>query len=128
LRLLLDEQQDPAIAQSLRREGSDVIAVAERPELREIADAEVLAAAVADRRAVLTEDVRDFTVLHRLFLEQGQTHYGIILTSRRRHPRHKSGRRALLAAVRSLLGTHESEDALRDQLIWLSEGAPARRS
>jgi predicted nuclease of predicted toxin-antitoxin system len=120
LRLLLDEQQDPAIAQSLRKEGLDVIAVAERPELREISDADVLAAAIADRRAVVTEDVRDFTILHRRFLEQGQTHYGILLTSRTRLPRHKAGRRALLAALRSMLGTHESEDALRDELIWLS--------
>jgi predicted nuclease of predicted toxin-antitoxin system len=120
LRLLLDEQQDPAIARSLRKEGLDVIAVAERQELREIADADVLAAAVADRRAVVTEDVRDFAALRRHFLEQGQTHYGIILTSRTRLPRHKAGRRALLAALRSVLSTHESEDALRDQLIWLS--------
>ena len=120
MRLLLDEQQDPAIAQSLRKEGLDVIAVAERPELREIADAEVLAVAVADRRAVVTEDVRDFTALHRRFLEQGQTHYGIILTSRTHLPRHKAGRRALLAALRSVLGAHRSEDSLCDQLIWLS--------
>jgi predicted nuclease of predicted toxin-antitoxin system len=120
LRLLLDEQQDPAIAQSLRKEGLDVIAVAERLELREISDADVLAAAIADRRAVVTEDVRDFTILHRRFLEQGQTHYGILLTSRTRFPRHRAGRRALLAALRSVLGAHESEDALRDQLIWLS--------
>jgi len=119
LRLLLDEQQDPVIAQSLRKEGLDVIAVAERPELREISDADVLAAAIADRRAVVTEDVRDFTVLHGRFLEQGRTHYGIVFTSRTRLPRHKAGRRALLAALRSMLGTHESEDALRDQLIWL---------
>ena len=120
MRLLLDEQQDPVIAQSLRKGGFDVIAVAERPELREISDADVLAAAIADRRAVVTEDVRDFTVLHRRFLEQGQRHYGIILTSRTRHPRHKAGRRALLAALRSMLGAHESEEALRDQLIWLN--------
>jgi len=120
LRLLLDEQQDPAIAQSLRKEGFDVIAVAERPELREIADADVLAAAIADRRAVVTEDVRDFTILHRHFLEKGQTHCGILLTSRTRFLRHKAGRRALLAALRSALREHESEDALRDQLIWLS--------
>jgi predicted nuclease of predicted toxin-antitoxin system len=120
LRLLLDEQHDPAIAQSLRKQGFDVIAVAERQEWREIADADVLAAAVADRRAVVTEDVRDFTVLHRRCLEQGQTHYGIIFTSRTRLPRHRAGRRALLTALRSVLGTHESDDALRDQVIWLS--------
>jgi predicted nuclease of predicted toxin-antitoxin system len=120
LRLLLDEQQDPAVAQSLRKEGLDVIAVAERPELREIADADVLVAAVADRRAVVTEDVRDFTILHRRFLEQGKTHYGVLLTSRTSLPRHKAGRRALIAALRTVLRTHESEDALRDRLIWLS--------
>jgi predicted nuclease of predicted toxin-antitoxin system len=120
VRLLLDEQQDPAIARSLRKEGFDVIAVAERPEMREIADADVLAEAVADRRAVVTEDVRDFAMLHRRFLEQGQIHYGILLTFRTSLPRHKAGRRALLAALRTVLRTHESEDALCGQLIWLS--------
>lgn len=124
MRLLLDEQQDPAIARSLRKEGLDVIAVAERPELREIADADVLAAAVADRRAVVTEDVRDFTIRHRRFLDQGQIHYGILLTSRRRLPRHKAGRRAVLAALRTVLSTHKSEDALCGQLVWLGRASP----
>lgn len=120
MRLLLDEQQDPDIARLLRKGGDDVIAIAERPELREIPDADVLAMALADRRAVVSEDARDFAILHRRLLDDGRTHYGIVLTSARRFRRRKGAVRPLLAALRGLLRAHPTEDALRDQLVWLA--------
>jgi hypothetical protein len=120
LRLLLDEQHDPRIAKLLRNDGLDVIAVAEGRDLREMVDADVLAMAIAEGRCVVTEDVRDFVTLHRRLLDNGRTHYGIVLTSPRRFPRRRKAHRQLLAALRSLLRTHSSDDALRDQLIWLA--------
>lgn len=120
MRLLLDEQHDPRIAKLLRNDGLDVIAVAEGRDLREMVDADVLAMAIAEGRCVVTEDVRDFVTLHRRLLDNGRTHYGIVLTSPRRFPRRRKAHRQLLAALRSLLRTHSSDDALRDQLIWLA--------
>jgi hypothetical protein len=119
LKLLLDEQHDPGIAKLLRNNGYDVIAVAERRDLREMADADVLGVAIAERRCVVTEDVRDFAILHRRLLDEGLTHYGIVLTSARRFARRRKAHRQLLTALRSLLRAHLSDDALRDQLIWL---------
>jgi predicted nuclease of predicted toxin-antitoxin system len=120
LRLLLDEQQDRHIAEHLRHDGHDVVAVAERLALRALSDADIFAVAIAERRAVVTENARDFALLHRRTIEQGRSHYGIVLTSHRRFPRRKNARRSLVAALRSLLRTHRREDALRDQVVWLA--------
>jgi hypothetical protein len=119
LRLLLDEQQDRHVAEALRREGFNVLAVAERAELRALSDADVLDAAGADRRAMVTENARDLVILHRQFSEQGRSHFGIVLTSRRRFPRRRQARRHLIAALRSLLRANRSDDAIRDQVLWL---------
>ena len=120
MRLLLDEQQDRHAAEILRRQGRDVVAVAERPPLRALSDAEVLAAAGAERRAVVTENVRHFAILHRHAIDQGRFHYGIVFTSRRRFPRRRGSPRPLVAALRSLLRADPAEDDLREQLVWLT--------
>ena len=52
-RLLLDEMFSPAIAAALRDLGQDVIAVAERGELRAISDDDVFAWATSQRRWLL---------------------------------------------------------------------------
>jgi predicted nuclease of predicted toxin-antitoxin system len=59
-RLLLDEMFSPAIAAELRELGHDVIAAAVRPDLRAKSDEEIFAWASAERRWVLTENVKDF--------------------------------------------------------------------
>src|SRR5260370_8006238 len=59
-RLLLDEMFSPAIAAALRDLGQDVIAVAERGELRAMSDDDVFAWAISQRRWLLTQNVKDF--------------------------------------------------------------------
>lgn len=59
-RLVLDEMFSPAIAAALRDLGQDVIAVAERGELRAMSDDDVFAWATSQRRWLLTENVKDF--------------------------------------------------------------------
>ena len=59
-RLVLDEMFSPAIAAALRDLGQDVIAVAERGELRAMSDDDVFAWAISQRRWLLTENVKDF--------------------------------------------------------------------
>ena len=59
-RLLLDEMVSPAIAAALRDLGQDLIAVAERGELRAMSNGDVFAWAISQRRWLLTENVKDF--------------------------------------------------------------------
>ena len=119
MRLLLDEQQDPVVAELLRKEDHDVVAVVERPELLGKGDAQILETATAEHRGVVSEDARDFTLLHRVWMDRSRTHYGIILVSERRFPRRKDVPRPLVMALRTALRANPAEDALRDQLIWL---------
>jgi Domain of unknown function (DUF5615) len=57
-RLLLDEMFSPAIAADLRQLGHEVIAVADRPDLRSKSDEEIFAWASAEKRWLLTETSR----------------------------------------------------------------------
>lgn len=68
----------PAVARALRDRGHDVVAVAETSGLRTREDADILDAAVAQGRAVVTENVRDFMRLDAAVREQGGTHTGLV--------------------------------------------------
>ncbi len=79
VRLLLDEMLSPVIARELCARGHDVQAVAGHPEREALSDPEVLALARAERRAVVTNNVRDFRPLHvEAVLPGGPGHYGMI--------------------------------------------------
>jgi hypothetical protein len=77
----------PAIAVALRRRGHDVIAVAERRDLRGQPDEIIFATAQAEGRAVQTENVADYLPLAAAHHERGHAHAGLMLTSHRRFPR-----------------------------------------
>jgi hypothetical protein len=118
VKLLLDEMWSPDLAIQLRRHGHDVVAVAERPDLRGQPDPAVFATAVAEARAVVTENVADYRPLAEERVRQGATHPGLILTSNRRFPRHDrrtAGR--LVVALDALLS---AEPDLTNQEHWLS--------
>jgi predicted nuclease of predicted toxin-antitoxin system len=91
LKLLLDEHYSPAVAHQLRKRGQDVIAAADVAELKNQQDADLLRWAVSERRALLTENARDFIELHKLWLTRRETHYGIVLTTARSYPRSRAG-------------------------------------
>ena len=57
MRALLDEQLSHQIAQLLRERGLDVMAVTER---QEASDREVFEVAAGERRAVVTNNIKDF--------------------------------------------------------------------
>jgi len=88
VRLLLDEMWSPDIAEQLRRRGHDVIAVAERPDLRRQSDNLIFATAQREGYTIVTENVADFRSLGIAADEQGQSHHGLIFTSNRQFPRH----------------------------------------
>jgi hypothetical protein len=127
VRLLLDEHFSPEIAESLRPHGHDVVAVAEREDLRGRADAVILAAAAAERRVVVTEDVGDLMSLAARRLPDRKPHRGVVLVARHAFPRYRSGFGAIIRALDALLAAHPGDDDLVGNVIWLA-GVPADRT
>ena len=120
MRLLLDEHFRPEIAGQLRGGfGHDVVAVLERPALVGKGDATLLEAARAERRAVVTENVKDFSRLQRYALVEEETHFGIIFASPRRFARPKGATGRLVLALDELLRKHPDDGELVNRALWL---------
>lgn len=119
MRLLLDEMLSPAIARELQARGYDMQAVAAHPEREALPDPEVLALARAERRAVVTNNVRDFRPLHvEAVLPGGRGHYGMIFMSGNyRRTRSDIGR--IIAALEAKLIQHPADEALASAEEWL---------
>jgi len=109
VRLLLDEMFSPAIAAKLRELGHDVIAIADRPDLRAKSDEEVFAWASAKKRGLLTENVKDFRPIMLRALQAGLPGCGLLFTSARAFPRSRKNPGSLIRAL--------------DE--WLNAGPPA---
>jgi hypothetical protein len=87
LKLLIDEMYPPAIAEQLRERGGDVEAVTARSELRGLPDADIFAWAQQERRAVVTENIADFSVIADGHDRRGQQHHGLVLVAPAAYPR-----------------------------------------
>jgi predicted nuclease of predicted toxin-antitoxin system len=99
VRLLLDEMFSPAIAAELRKLGHDVIAVADRPDLRSRSDEEIFAWASAQKRWLLTENVKDFRPIMLRALQAGLPGCGLLFTSGRTFPRSRKNSGSLIRAL-----------------------------
>jgi len=119
VKLLLDEHFSFRIAEQLRKKGCDVIAVTERPELREMSDEALLRWAGRDDRVLVTENVQDFLPIHAEFLKHGEQHCGLILTSARKLPRSIDGFGALITALAKVLREHPALGQLQSDVFWL---------
>ena len=109
MKLLLDEMWAPAIAQALRDRGHEVVAVAERLDLRGLPDEAIFDAALAEGWVIVTENVVDYRPLAADAMRAGRPHPGLIFTSNRAYPRanrRTAGR--LVAALDHLLSTREA--------------------
>jgi predicted nuclease of predicted toxin-antitoxin system len=113
LRLLLDEHLSPAIADQLRSRGHDVVTVAEAG-LAGMTDERVLARAAGDERAVVTNNIRDFRVLHADSLKTRSPHYGIVLVRSGKYSLRRDQLGPLVGALDRLLAHSQATDALRD--------------
>ena len=102
-RLLLDEMFSPAIAAELRDLGHDVIAVADRPDLRAKSDEEIFAWAGAERRWLLTENVKDSRPIMLRALPGGPPGCGLLFTSSRAFPRSRKNPGPLITALHTWL-------------------------
>jgi hypothetical protein len=119
VRLLLDEMLSPVIARELRARGHDVHAVAGHPEREALSDPDVLALARAERRAIVTNNIRDFRPLHvEAVLPGGPGHYGMIfMPGTYRRTKNDIGR--IVAALEAKLGQYPGEEDLVNAEEWL---------
>lgn len=119
MRLLLDEHIDRTVAERLRSDGFDVVAVTERPDLIEAGDRELLEHATADRRAIVTYDAADFRIAIRERTTDELIHFGVVLLNPRRFPQGKRHIGGMIVALAALLGELHADDALIDRERWL---------
>jgi Domain of unknown function (DUF5615) len=111
VKLLLDEMYPATIAEQLRDRGHDVVSVHD-PDLRYlegVPDEDVFQAAVAERRALVTENVSDFRRLEGEALAGGVGTPGLVFTTNRQFPRgHPATVGHIVAALDALLAEHDT--------------------
>jgi len=112
----------PVIARELCTRGHDVQAVAGYPEREALSDPEVLtlvALARVERRAIVTNNVRDFRPLHvEAVLPGGAGHYGMIfMPGTYRRTKNDIGR--IVAALEAQPGQYPGDEDLVNAEEWL---------
>lgn len=108
--LFLDEDVHEELAAALRRQGIDAVNTQECGR-KEAKDAEQLAFAVSQQRALMTFNIADFETLADEYFWQGKPHFGIIVSPQRSF--RETFRRLIL-----LTGKFTRE-SLVNQLIYL---------
>ena len=117
VRLLLDEMFSPVIAAELRGLGHDVIAVADRPDLRSKSDEEIFAWVSADKRWLLAENVKDFRPIMLRALQAGSPGCGMLFTSSRAFPRSRRNPGPLIMALPAWLAAEPPAPSVTES--WL---------
>jgi hypothetical protein len=121
LRLLLDEMYPPALTAELQATGIDAVTIIELG-VTGTPDSDVFVYAVAEDRAVLTENVADFVAIAAQHSTTGARHPGLLIALSNRFSRRPKGYGRLITAIKA----HEHED-LTDRIVYLeAPEAPAR--
>jgi hypothetical protein len=118
--LLLDEMFSPRIAAALREREHDVIAVAERMDLRAMTDEDLFGWAAAEGRWLVTENVKDFRPVMRRALQTGGAAARLLFTSSRTFPRSRHNPGPLIDALDSWLTAGGPPPPLTED--WLLKG------
>jgi hypothetical protein len=121
VRALLDEQLSGRIAQLLRERGLDVEAVAERSDLLQAPDHEVIAAAAREGRAVVSNNIKDFRPLAAERVTDGRGHAGLILLPAgrsRSRSRSREATGALADAIEAVMRAHP--DGILSAEHWIA--------
>lgn len=118
MKLLLDEMYTPEIAAQLRRRKHDVEAISGSPHTG-ISDPQVVALAASQRRALLTNNVRDFMVVHGEFLKAGEHHFGLLFTDDGSMPRGTGTIGFYVQSLDEFLTARPADDQLLDGIHWL---------
>lgn len=112
MKLLLDEMYPAAIAEQLRARGHDTEAVTARAELRSLPDDAVFATAQEERRAVVTENIGDFSTIADTADRRGSAHHGLVLIDPAKYPRgHPRTIGRVVAQLERLLNEHPRNEA-----------------
>ncbi|MGE5282755.1 MAG: DUF5615 family PIN-like protein [Chloroflexota bacterium] len=118
MKLLLDEQISGKVAERLRRQGVDVIAVGEEAALRGLSDPDVFEVAQVQKRAVVTYNRDDFEAIARECAELGREHHGLVIVHPVRFPS-----RDFTRLARALKRLAEGETLGRSFVVWLQASA-----
>jgi predicted nuclease of predicted toxin-antitoxin system len=120
-RLVLDEMFSPTIASALRDLGHDVVAVAERGELRAMNDEEVFAWAISQGRWLVTENVKDLRPILQRALQADTITTGIVYTSNRSFARSRKNPGPLIQALHAWMLDGPPEAPLTEDWLLGSE-------
>lgn len=102
-RLLLDEMLSDEIAVRLRSRGHDVLSAVADPGLVALPDSALFTHATAERRAIVTRNIKDFVALDAEYRATGSTHGGLVLVSTKTFPEDRRAIRALIRGLEELL-------------------------
>lgn len=117
MRLLLDAHISARHAgEALRADGHDVLAVIERADLDGASDERVLSLAAAERRILVTHNVRHFAPLLVEWAEAGRSHAGCVLVAQIDHSQFG----LVLRGLRPLFEQHPEQEHWIDLALWLS--------
>jgi hypothetical protein len=120
VKLLLDAMYTHVVAEQLRRRGHDVMSAHEREGLAAASDERLLDVAASEGRAVVTENIHDFMDLDAEYRRDGRAHFGVVLTSDQRFPRHAAGGIGrLVIALDAWLHEHPEEATGESHIWWL---------
>jgi len=122
LRLLLDEHYPHSACEKLRRRGIDVVSVQrDWPWFLAASDTEVLRAAVADGRVVVTEDISTFPAA----IAAIPDHLGVVYCRSHVFPRTGPGVARLVDSLVTLLAHPPSGLGSAPIVWWLQPAVPA---
>lgn len=117
MKVLLDAQLSHEIAELLRARGHDAEAVTARPDLPSNApDAQLMELAHSERRAIVTNNIKDFRPIAAQRLASGEGHSGLILIPST-VPRTKASVRPLADAIEAVIRSNPS--GLADSERWI---------
>ena len=112
LKLFLDEDMHLDLGISLRKRGFDV-AHAQELDRKGKCDAEQLAYSVAQKRCLISFNIKDFVKLHNDYVLNNREHWGIILS--KQLPIGETMRRVLM-----VLQTY-SQESMKNRLVFLKK-------
>ncbi len=82
-------------------------------------DVRILVICAEEARALMTNDVADFTAICRRWAADGRAHSGLIFTSDASMPRGRATIGRFVGELKALMRLHPGEDAFKDRVHWL---------
>jgi hypothetical protein len=118
VRLALDHHYSQLIAARLRERGYDVVTAYER-RWHVLDDEQFLDRCAAERRSLVTNNVRDLATVVQRWAEEGRHHPGLVFTSDASLPRTHATIGTYIARLDELLTAHPGDIAFVDRIHWL---------